>query len=124
MNWRDECYAPEVGTCLANLDDLHEGRVREAIYGEGKNAFRILLLKEGGQAKAYWNRCPHFGVPLNTEPGKFIMLPKGQVMCAIHCSVFNLADGQCVDGPVKGDHLTKIALEVDEKGEICIGNDS
>lgn len=120
MNWRELRFAPQPGTRLANLNELPESGVREAIFGEGKEAFRVLLAKRGQGVKAYLNRCPHFGIPLNTEPNKFVLMPQQQVMCAIHCAVFRIDDGHCVDGPVKGDSLTEIAVVVDEASEIVI----
>ncbi len=122
MNWRELRHAPELGARLTSLESLPDGGLSEVILGDGKEAFRILLARQGRQVKAYLNRCPHFGVPLNTEPNRFILLPQRQVMCAIHCAAFKLEDGQCVDGPVKGDHLLEINIDIVDSGDIYIAH--
>ena len=122
MNWQEMPNAPGIGTRLANLNDLVDGGVQEVVFGEGKDAFKIMLMREGEQVQAFLNRCPHYGVPLNPEGNKFYILPERQVMCVIHCSVFRMTDGHCVDGPVKGDTLIKITIDVDEDGEATIAD--
>ena len=123
MNWRELTYAPATGTRLGNLNELPEGGVREVLFGEGKDAFPIILLREQQEVIAYLNRCPHYSIPLNTEPGKFFILPDRQIMCATHCALFRISDGHCIDGPVKGDHLTEIAIDIDAAGELSIAGD-
>ncbi len=118
MNWRDLSYAPDTGARLGNVHELPDGGVHEVIFGEGKDAFPIILLREQDQVIAYLNRCPHYSIPLNTEPGKFFILAERQIMCATHCAVFRIQDGHCTDGPVMGDHLTPI--DIDATGEISI----
>ncbi|NIB40384.1 Rieske 2Fe-2S domain-containing protein [Pseudomaricurvus alkylphenolicus] len=120
MNWREMCFAPAAGTRLANLAELQEGRVREAMFGSGKDAFRLLLMREGDAVRVWLNRCPHFGIPLNNEPNRFVLLPERKIMCAFHCAVFRIDDGHCEDGPVKGDTLTPIEIQIDERGDILI----
>ena len=122
MNWRDMPFAPDTGTSLGHLDQIPDGGISEAQFGEGKDTFKVMLIREGQNVQAYLNRCPHYGVPLNTEPNKFFILSDRQVMCAVHCAVFRMDDGACVDGPVKGDHLTSIDVQVDAAGDIRIAD--
>lgn len=120
MEWWDLPNAPENGEYLGKLSELSEGGIHEVIFGEGKEAFRIIMMKQDNGVKAYLNRCPHFGVAMNTQQNTFLLLPEHRLMCAIHCAVFQMSDGLCVDGPVKGDHLNAIDTIVDTKGNIVV----
>jgi nitrite reductase/ring-hydroxylating ferredoxin subunit len=120
VNWRELSNAPSPGTHLGNLQDLVDGGVHERVFGEGKDAFSIILFREGELVRAYANRCPHFGIPLNVQPEKFYILSDRKIMCATHCAVFSISDGQCTDGPVKGDHLMIIEIVIVDDGKILI----
>ena len=123
MKWRELVNAPERGTHLGSLHALPDGGVQEVAFGEGKNIFPIILLREGEKVVAYLNRCPHYSIPLNTKPGKFFILPDRQIMCATHCALFRISDGHCIDGPVKGDNLTEIVIDIDPAGELSVAGD-
>jgi nitrite reductase/ring-hydroxylating ferredoxin subunit len=120
VNWRELSNAPTPGTRLGNLRDLPDGGVHEQVFGDGKDAFSIILFREGELVRAYANRCPHYGIPLNVQPGKFYVLAERNIMCATHCAVFSISDGQCTDGPVKGDHLMIIEIVIVDDGKILI----
>jgi len=122
MNWREQPFAPCNGVRLANLSDLPDSGIHEVTFGEGKEVFRLILMRDGDQVQAYLNRCPHFGVPLNSASNNILILPDRQFICAIHCAVFRMTDGQCIDGPVKGQHLTRIEIELEDGGEITVLN--
>jgi nitrite reductase/ring-hydroxylating ferredoxin subunit len=123
MKWRELVNAPESGAYIGSLQTLPDGGVQEVVFGEGKDAFPVILLREGVKVIAYLNRCPHYSIPLNTVPGKFFILPERQIMCATHCAVFRITDGQCVDGPVRGDQLTAIEIEIDDDGVISVADE-
>ncbi len=53
----------------------------------------VVLFRQGETVLAYRNMCPHFLLPLNAGPGRFIMLKDGLVMCAWHSAVFRVSDG-------------------------------
>jgi nitrite reductase/ring-hydroxylating ferredoxin subunit len=120
MEWRDSANAPAAGTRLAGLEDLPEGAVVGFSFGKGKDAFRILVIREGRRVNAFVNKCPHYGVPLNNEARSFYVLPGAKVMCMVHCAVFSLESGECVDGPVRGDHLTRIDVTVESDGAVVV----
>lgn len=69
---------------------------------------------------AWRNSCPHQGRRLDYAPGKFL-IDKGQLVCAAHGATFRLADGECVAGPCRGEHLTEVPVWVDENGVIEFG---
>ena len=46
---------------LCNLDDLDEQQAIELIIDER----RLFAIRQDNQLHAYWNICPHLGIPLN-----------------------------------------------------------
>jgi len=108
-DWRGLRFAPLSGTRLCAVADVSE-RGKEIVFGEGKDAFRIVLFRVGQRVLAYHNCCPHFSLPLNYEPELFHVLDGGVLMCAHHTAMFHLEDGECFDGPCMGARLTPIGL--------------
>ena len=74
----------------------------------------MLVYRSGLQVKAFVNCCPHFALPLNTRPGQFLLMSGARIMCAHHCAVFRLEDGQCVDGPAGRTALEAVRVEIRE----------
>ena len=64
---------------------------------------------------AWLNICPHQGRRLDYAPGKFL-LHEGGLVCAAHGAVFSLADGECVGGPCRGEHLQAVQVSVGADG--------
>ena len=110
-DWRALPFAPLAGTRLCPAAEVSE-RGREVVFGEGKDAFRIVLFRLGQRVLAYHNCCPHFSLPLNYEPHLFHVLDGGVLMCAHHTAMFHLEDGKCFDGPCMGGRLTPIGLSL------------
>ena len=121
MDWRALTSAPAQGSFLGRRDDIPDGGGREVAFGEGKDAFRVLLLRRGETVWGYLNLCPHFSIPLNYEPQKFLTFDSEVLMCAHHTAFFRFEDGGCFDGPCEGAQLTPVAIEVAATGEIRIG---
>lgn len=76
------------------------------IDGESES---IIVHRDGEQVRAWRNVCPHAGRRLDYVPGKFL-LDQGLLICAAHGASFRLRDGECVAGPCRGEHLSKIAV--------------
>jgi nitrite reductase/ring-hydroxylating ferredoxin subunit len=111
--WRDLPFAPAAGTVLCGLGEIPDGAGIEVAFGEGAEAFRVLLLRRGDRVWAYRNRCPHFSIPLNYEPQKFWTFDGDTLMCAHHSALFRFENGHCFDGPCAGSHLQSIGIKVD-----------
>jgi len=122
MNWKVCANAPAVGTRLATIGDLPHDTPVGFTLGGGKDAFRGLIVRLGDRVKAYVNRCPHYAVPLNRDGDGFYVLPDNRVMCVVHCAVFGLEDGICVDGPVRGDRLMVIPVAVKDDGSVVVSD--
>ena len=72
--WRGRPCAPDPGTELCALEEIPDGQARQFAFGDGPDTFRLLVLRSGEQVWGYINKCPHFGVPLNVEPDRFLLL--------------------------------------------------
>ena len=87
-------------------------RCKGAVFGEGYDSFRVLLLRSGEGVRAYRNRCAHVHIPLNYEPGVFHVLDGNVLMCAHHGAMYRIADGFCFDGPCEGASLSPVPVAV------------
>lgn len=79
-----------------------------AIDGEPQS---LVLLRQGGELKAWLNICPHAGRRLDWAPGKFLV-DKGRLVCAAHGASFELERGECIAGPCRGASLTPVRVVV------------
>jgi nitrite reductase/ring-hydroxylating ferredoxin subunit len=97
---------------LCPLDDIPDGgaiAVDALLAGSEES---LILLRQGGQVRGYLNICPHTGRRLDYAPGKFL-LKNDTLICAVHGATFNRADGLCIAGPCRGEHLCEVALRVE-----------
>jgi nitrite reductase/ring-hydroxylating ferredoxin subunit len=76
---------------------------------EGKNT-PLVAVRRGTQVWVYRNRCPHFSVPLDYEPGAFCTYQQRLLMCAHHSAMFRFEDGHCIDGPCLGARLDSVPV--------------
>ncbi len=112
MGTGEHRHAPLQGSVLCRADELPEGGCKELRFGDGDSALSILLYRHADGIRGYVNSCPHFSLPLNAQPGRFLLLAGERVMCAWHCAVFRLDDGVCTEGPAEGMRLQQIAVNV------------
>jgi nitrite reductase/ring-hydroxylating ferredoxin subunit len=112
MAWNSHRLAPAPGSLLCNLDAVPEGACHEVKFGANDDAFSVIVYRTGAEVRAWVNNCPHFSLPLNSQPNEFLMLPGERVMCAYHCAVFRLSDGFCTEGPAQGMGLDRVPIEV------------
>jgi nitrite reductase/ring-hydroxylating ferredoxin subunit len=118
-DWRSLPFAPSPGSHLCRSSDILEGQGKEVVFGEGKNAFRVVVFRTGDKLLAYHNCCPHFSIPLNYEPDKFHTFDSELLMCAHHTAMFRLEDGYCYEGPCAGSRLTAIPTQLRD-GELTV----
>lgn len=118
--WRTLPCAPAAGTRLCAAADVPDGQGKEIVFGEGKDCFRVVVLRLGERLFAFHNCCPHFSIPLNYEPDRFHVFGDDLLMCAHHTAIYRIEDGVCIDGPCVGASLTAIPVREDE-GEVAIG---
>lgn len=89
---------PDGGACV--IDEERAGRP-------------VVVVRRGQQVWAYVNRCPHFSVPLDFEPGTVFCYKAQVLMCAHHSALFRFDDGRCIEGPCEGAALEAVLVEID-----------
>jgi nitrite reductase/ring-hydroxylating ferredoxin subunit len=94
---------------LCRLSDLEEMQAIELTIEERQ----LFAIRQDNQLYAYWNSCPHMGIPLNWMPGKFLDLDSVFLQCSSHGALFQISDGECVGGPCVGDRLSPVNLKQD-----------
>jgi len=81
--------------------------------------WHIIVVRWDRKLHAYVNRCPHQGVHLDWEPNQFLDGDGTRIICGKHGSLFEVATGECVDGPCRGAQLEPVRLCVLD-GDICV----
>ena len=106
---------------LCRLQDIPDGGATavDALLADGEQS--LILLREGQQVRGYLNICPHAGRRLDYAPGKFL-LKDDTLICAVHGATFNRADGLCIAGPCRGEHLRQVAVRVQD-GAVRLADD-
>lgn len=97
---------------LANFEDIEDGgflEVEALVDGEAES---LILHRQGDEARAWLNICPHAGRRLDWAPGRFLKSADGLLVCAAHGASFELARGECVAGPCRGEALRAVAVAV------------
>ncbi len=85
---------------------------RAFTIGGGDWPLRGFVVRAGAQLRAYVNRCPHAGHPLNLLPERFCTPDGTLILCSSHGALFEKLTGYCVAGPCAGRSLTPVPLEV------------
>jgi len=103
---------------LCRLDEIPDGGATAvdamlADSGADPELSSLILLRRGEQVRGYLNICPHTGRRLDYAPGKFL-LKNDTLICAVHGATFNQADGLCIAGPCRGEHLREIAVQMQD----------
>ena len=119
MSWQRNPNRPGSGVRLCALSDVVDQGGFEVVFGEGEQAFRILLLRSGQKVWSYINNCPHFSLPLNFQPQTFVTF-EDMVVCAHHTAFFKFNDGSCTDGPCAGTGLAPVP-SYQKDGEVFFG---
>lgn len=123
-DWLDRPNAPALGTVLCTVAELPDDNGVERVFGDGPDAFRVAVFRlQDGGVRAWLNECPHVHIPMQFSDGVFCVYEiEGQrdLMCAHHSAVFHIADGQCWDGPCRGEHLVPVDVHVVD-GAVVVG---
>ena len=82
-------------------------------FGEAATGF---VVRYGGKAHAYLNRCAHVPIELDWAEGEFFESSGLYLMCATHGAIYVPDSGLCAGGPCKGGKLRPIRVhEMDDK---------
>ena len=99
-------------TALIALDSIADGGFAEAEVTVDGDAESVILHRQGDTVRAWLNICPHAGRRLDWAPGQFLKSREGLLVCAAHGASFELAQGECVSGPCRGEALRAVTVEV------------
>lgn len=102
--------------------DLPEGRPVGRTISDGRRELPLIVLRAGGEVRAWLNSCPHAGVRLDWRPDDFLDHTGTWLLCSMHGALFEPASGVCIAGPCRGSRLVEVgrctadapALEVRE----------
>lgn len=104
---------------LCPVEDIPDGGAKafeRLIAGQRQP---LVAVRRGDEVWVYRNRCPHFSVPLDFNPGEFCTYKQRLIMCAHHSAMFRFEDGLCIDGPCTGARLEAVESRV-EDGTLCV----
>jgi nitrite reductase/ring-hydroxylating ferredoxin subunit len=85
-------------------------RFEVSVAGRRVPAF---VVRYGGVARAYLNRCAHVAMELDWQPGAFFDADADHLLCSTHGARYDPASGACVGGACRG-HGGLHALKVEE----------
>lgn len=92
-------------------DALVEGgkgiRFPVTVAGEDGTGF---VVRYGGMAYAYLNRCAHVPIELDWAEGEFFESSGLYLMCATHGAIYAPDSGHCAGGPCRGGRLHPIPV--------------
>lgn len=111
------------GVRLCRLAELPEGPALDAVgfAADAPNRPGIFVVRHGTGVRAFINRCPHLGTPLNWTPDRFLDLERKHIVCATHGAVFRRDDGFCLSGPCAGESLEPVPVEVRD-GDVFVSD--
>ena len=93
--------------------DLAPGRTAKFRMACGERRVHGFVVNHDGELRAYVNRCPHVGTPLDLWENEFLSEDARHIVCATHGAVFEPGSGRCVAGPCTGDALSVLPLRLD-----------
>ena len=105
---------------LVTLERLPDGAFAEVEVVLEGDAESLIVYRDGDHVRAWLNICPHAGRRLDWAPGQFLKSKDGFLVCAAHGASFELAGGECVAGPCRGESLRAVEVEV-RGGAVWLG---
>jgi nitrite reductase/ring-hydroxylating ferredoxin subunit len=101
---------------ICESDAVLEGgrgvRFPVSAFGDAATGF---VVRYGGKAYAYLNRCAHVPIELDWAQGEFFESSGLYLMCSTHGAIYVPESGFCAGGPCKGGRLRPIAVREDEQ---------
>ncbi|MBI3523553.1 MAG: Rieske 2Fe-2S domain-containing protein [Betaproteobacteria bacterium] len=105
---------------VCSSEDLLEGgdgvRFSVESHGVAEPAF---VVRHGGKAHAYLNRCGHVWVELDWQQNKFFDSSGLYLICSTHGALYAPASGRCLGGPCNGKGLKPVPI-VEHDGHIFL----
>jgi nitrite reductase/ring-hydroxylating ferredoxin subunit len=102
------------GTRLCALDEIKEPGAKGFRFREGDYLFLGFVVRRGGAARGFIDRCPHAGTPLALINDRFLTREGDLILCSTHGALFRPEDGLCVAGPCPGASLIPWPVAVED----------
>jgi nitrite reductase/ring-hydroxylating ferredoxin subunit len=99
-------------TEICTVDDIPDGSSNGFFIDTSDGRLLYMAIRRKTKVFVYVNSCPHTGMPLDFQPGKFLSADGTLIQCSTHGAQFRIDDGYCVSGPCAGDHLTPVETEI------------
>lgn len=108
---------------VAPLEEVPtNGTIRcEALGGRHDSAVEFVLRRDGEEAFAWRNSCPH-EPDVRLDPGWGALIRDDRIVCHEHGARFECGDGLCTYGPCRGKTLDPISVAVRD-GEVYLTDD-
>lgn len=113
-------WTTPAGVALGPLDQIADSGARNYVLQIGDKRFHGFVVRRGGAAFGYVDRCPHAGLPLAQVLDGYLTADGGLIACSWHGALFEPESGACVGGPCVGARLTPWPVKV-ENGRIVTG---
>lgn len=95
-----------MSTALCRLAALDATGAKEIVLTDAAGGrLSVFVVRHGAGIVGYVNSCPHARLPLNWRDDHFFDVSGQYLLCANHSAYFDVATGQCVRGPCKGQSL-------------------
>ncbi|MBK5951904.1 hypothetical protein CH339_12715 [Rhodobium orientis] len=106
---------PFRGSALIATADLADPGAESVILGSGMDRIDIVVVRLGGEIRAFLNECPHALTTLETFDGRFFDADDPSLLvCSTHGARFSALTGLCVAGPCLGRALAAVPVAVDD----------
>ena len=112
----------DVERVICKLTELEGAGARGFTIGSGDWPLRGFVVRINSEVRAFVNRCPHAGHPLNLRPHSFLTADGTLILCSSHGALFEKATGLCVAGPCAGRQLQPLPLKI-ESGFVMLADE-
>jgi nitrite reductase/ring-hydroxylating ferredoxin subunit len=114
MSDAERLFATPPGVRLGPIDLIADGKARNFVLQMKAGRFHGFVVRRGGSAFGYVDRCPHAGLPLTQTLDDYLTPDGTLIACSWHGALFDPESGACVGGPCMGQFLTAWPVEVRE----------
>jgi nitrite reductase/ring-hydroxylating ferredoxin subunit len=104
---------------LCRVSELRRTGCCEFRAGEGDWPLRGFVVQGEQGVRAYINRCPHLGSPLNYLSDDFLSYDRRYLQCKMHGALFEKDSGLCIAGPCLGRSLLAVPLRLDDDAVVA-----
>lgn len=107
-------WTTPAGVGLGPLDQIADSGARSYVLQIGDRRFHGFVVRRGGRAFGYVDRCPHAGLPLAQVLDHYLTPDGGLIACSWHGALFAVETGTGVGGPCVGARLSPWPVAVED----------